>query len=362
MKIINRYLIGSYLWPLFFCVLFFIFMFVFVDSLSNLDEFIRNKAPLSTVLAYYGFLVPVVIAQIMPAASLMAALYFLGHLNKNNEIVALKASGVSGFHILLPLLFAGLLLSVSVMTMNELVVPDAALNSSAIKKGIIESGNTDLKMKALNNVTLLASDNRMIYARELRLDTQTLHDVIILSHNPDLTLKSKTTGRTAVYENNDWTLHDAVHYELDSEGYVLDKPETFRDLKMDIHETPTDFIQQEGDTQFMNFNQLKRYLENTKLVGFKTSNRMLVDLYQKAANPFTTFVILLVGVPVALQTRRGGAMLSVGVGLLIVSGYYVLIAIASALGRGGAIPPLAAVLLPHAMYGISGIYLLRKYI
>lgn len=362
MKILHRYLVKGFFWPLVFCVLLFILTFVFVDSLSNLDEFIKKQAPAGIVIAYYFSLVPIIWNQIMPAACLMAVLYALGQLNKQNEITAMKASGISSARILAPVLMLGAVLSMCVFAVNETLTPEAAARSAAIKKGLLEFGHKDLSEKSLANVTLITATNKLAFAREMRLDALTLHDVILLEQYPSLAVKSKTTAQRAVFEGDRWIFYGAVHTEFDEAGEIIGRPEPSERLASDVRETPGDFIRQDTEARYMNYRQLAAYIASTRATGFKTSERLLVDLHQKLSSPLTSLIILLVGAPMALRIRRGGAWMSLGLGLAIVAGYYLAIAVSTALGKGGVLPPVAAAWLPHGMFLLVGIYLVRKYI
>lgn len=360
MKILHRYLVKNFVKSLFFCLFLFFMMFIFVDSLNNLDEFVKNKMPAAAILGYYASLLPLILSQILPAAALLASLHFLSNLNRHNEIAALKASGVSSARILAPFLMLGLVLSFAVLAVNETIVPRAAASTAAVKKGLLEQDGGDASDN-LKNVTLLAKGNCMMYARELDLDTGTLHEVIVMEHNPNLSVKARTTAARGVYEDGRWFFYDGVRYELDQQGDTTGKPEIFDKRDSGIEEGPIEFIRQGTETQFMNYKQLKEYVRNTQLAGRKTSDRLSVELHQKLAAPFVSFVILLVGAPAAMRIRKGGALLSMTIGICIVAVYYVAIAVSSALGKGGALPPLCAVWLPHFAFACTGIFLIRKY-
>ncbi len=336
-------------------------MFVFVDALTNLDEFIRNKATLPIIGSYYLAMFPLVVNQILPAAALISALFVIGRMNQTNEITAMRATGISGVWIAAPILVIGLVLSIGVLALQETVAPQASVVVSSIRRSAIQGKGSNLENQSLKNVAVLSSNFRMIYARELNLKTKTIYDVIILQHFPDLTLKSKTAAKKAVWSNGRWTLYDTVHYELDPQGNFKGKPETLPQKPLYIDEAPEDFIRQHKETQFMNYMQLKKHIDNSGLAGFKTSNRLLVDLHKKIASPFTCFIILLLGLPIALQPRRrGSAMMSVGLGFSVIAVYYLSIAVIAALGKGAILPPLLAAWLPHVVFLIIGVRSLYK--
>ncbi|MGH7198591.1 MAG: LptF/LptG family permease, partial [Candidatus Omnitrophota bacterium] len=191
MRIIDRYLIRGFVSPLLFCAALFTVMFVVIDSLNNLDEFIRHSVSIKIIFSYYFTLLPALLVQMIPLAALVAIQYILGNLNRHHEIIAMKASGISAFQILSPYLFTGILLSFAIFLISENVVPQSSITSRAIFDGLILKGKEDLGERALKNVTLYSADHRMIYAREYEIRSQTLHDIIILENNPDQSLKSK---------------------------------------------------------------------------------------------------------------------------------------------------------------------------
>jgi lipopolysaccharide export system permease protein len=338
----------------------FVVMFVVIDALNSLDDFLSNDVALTVIGIYYFSMIPMVLSYAMPAAVLMAVLYALGALSKSNEISAMRAGGVSGFHILLPVLFLGLVLSVGLFAVNETVTPKSANLSLSIRDGAIKNRGGDSSNRSIENVASVTSGNRMLYARELIPSTKSLYDIVILEHSDSLQLKRKLTAKRGVYSDKIWTLYDIVEYSLDSQGDIIDKPLNFKSKIININETPNDFVKQHTQPEFMSSKQLKDYMKNTTLTGYRISNRLLMDYHKKFAQPLMCFIMLLVAAPLSLRYKREGTMISLGMGVMIIAIYYFLVAVSTALGKGGVLPPPAAAWLPNLTYFFVGIYLLRK--
>jgi lipopolysaccharide export system permease protein len=362
MKILHRYLTANFMWPLIFNTLIFISLFIVVDALGSLDDFISNETPLEIICLYYICMIPLILAQILPSSVLISALYSLSTMNKNNEISAMKAAGVSGYQILFPILYIGLLVSFGLLTMNEAVTPKSAITSTSIKQGLITKKGDQLSQRSINNVAIVTDGNRMIYARELQPAIATLYDVIILTHRNDMSIATKTTAARAVWQHNHWQLYEVLEYKLDQAGNIVGKPMHYPMQNPNIKETPEEFLNQYTHPEYMSYRNLKSYINKTKLIGYKISSRLNMELYQKIANPFICFIMLLVSAPLALKTQRGGAMKSIGVGLFVIVAYYSVIAFSSALGKGGAIPPLTAAWLPNGIFFIIGLSMIKKYL
>ena len=307
-------------------------------------------------------MVPMVLSQIVPSACLISCLYSLGTLSRHNEIIAMKSNGISGFRILMPILYVGILISVLLFCVNEAVTPNSAIASVTIKQGLIDKNSSENKTISLKNVAMLAPQNRMIYARELKPGKQMLHDVIVLEHRNDLSLKSKSTAEHAVYDGERWMFYEVMEYRLDPEGNMIQKPSLFPKKDLGITASPREFLKQHIEPALMSYRQLKRYLDHTTITGYKASKRLLMELHQKLSRPLVPFLMLLLAAPLALRIQRGGAMISMGAALFIMVIFYSVTAFVSALGRGGVLPPLVAAWLPNAVFLLVGVYLVRKYI
>ncbi len=362
MKILHRYLSANFLWPLIFNTLIFISLFIVVDALGSLDDFISNETPLQIIGLYYICMIPLILTQTLPSSVLVSALYSLSTMNKNHEIAAMKAAGVSGLQILFPILYIGLLVSFGLLAMNETITPKSAITSTSIKQGLITKKGDQLSQRSINNVAIVTDGNRMIYARELQPATATLYDVIILTHRNDMSIATKTTAVRAVWQNKAWQLYEVLEYKLDVAGNIIGKPMHYPIQNPHIVETPEEFLNQYTHPEYMSYRKLKSYINKTKLIGYKISSRLNMELYLKIANPFICFIMLLVSAPLALKTQRGGAMKSIGVGLFVIVAYYSVIAFSSALGKGGALPPLVAAWLPNGLFFSTGLIMLKKYI
>jgi len=360
MRIVDRYLLIHFIKPLLFCICFFVTMFILVDSLNNLDDFLGNHTSARIIVLYYACMIPVILSYIMPSAVLIAAMQALSGMNRHNEIVALRANGLSSTHILFPLLFIALVISVLLFMMNDNITPQSAITSTAIRQGVIQKDSDNIEDRSIKNVAMLASNQQMLYARELILNTQSIFDVVYLEHRGDLSLKSKSMAVRGVYENGKWTLYDVVEYEVDRKGNTLGRPRQLKKKIIGISAPPREFLKQYTETQFMGYRQLKKYLDETQMIGFSSSNRLEVDLHSKIATPLMCFILLWVAAPMALKMRRGGAMLSMGMGLFVIVIYYSIAAFSTALGKGGAIPPFWAAWIPNGLFALAGLWLWRK--
>lgn|SRR3989338_6473791 len=360
MRIVDRYLVRGFLFPMAYCLAIFTVLFIIVDGFNNLDEFIKHGIQFKIVLIYYLYLLPTLLVQIVPVSTLVAVLYGIGNLNRHNEIIAMKTGGISTLHILTPLICLGILISLGMLFMNETIAPKSAVTSTSIMEGLIQKGKKNFGERAIKNVTLYGKGNRIIFAREYEVLTKTLHDVNILEDNPNKILQGKLTAKKARYENGRWVFYEAMKYQLDRRGDILGEPRFSETLEWDLPEKPEDFLKESSQVQFMASKELKEYIHHLKGTSRDLLRRLWVDFHNKMALPFASFIVMLIGAPLAMTTKRASAMVGVGTSLLVVLLYYALDSICLALGKGGYLPPIFAAWFGNLCFATVGIYLIKN--
>ena len=361
MRILDRYLMKDFVLAVLYCLALFFVLFVVIDIFNNMDEFLRHKVPLRLVLSYYAYSGPSILVQIIPVAVLVSVLYVLGSLSRHNEIIALKASGISGLHILAPYLFAGFLISFSTLLLNETLVPRSAVTSSAILEGLIREGRKNFDERALKNVTLYGKGNRIIFAREFEVSKQTLHDVVIFEDNPRLVYQTKITAKNARYSDGQWTCDEATSYRMSrKDNELIGEPMFSPTLNIALDEKPEDFIKSTSQIDFMTTKQLREYMEHLHGISKKMLQKLLVDFHYKLAFPFVSFVVILIGAPLAMRTERSGMLRGIGASVAIVAIYYGIGSFFLAMGKGGVFPPFLAAWLGNLLFLAIGIYLIKN--
>ena len=93
LKILDRYLIRQFFQTILFGLLAFVFVFVIIDMMENLDDFIDQNVRGPIILQYYIVFIPEIIRLMLPVAVLLAALFTVGKLSNLNELTAMKSSG-----------------------------------------------------------------------------------------------------------------------------------------------------------------------------------------------------------------------------------------------------------------------------
>ncbi len=360
MRILDRYLIRNFVYTLLYCLAVFLILFIIIDLFANLDEFLKQGVSPSVIFSYYSYFIPTILVQVVPIACLVSVLFVIGSLSKHNEIIALKASGISAFHILLPYFFVGILISFTVLLINEMVVPRSSLTSASIMEGLIKKGKNDFEDRALNKVTLYGKDDRMIYAREFQLSTQTLHDVVIFENNMREAYQASIKAKKAVYEKDKWTFYDVIQYRINRRGEIIGNPAFSEKMDFPLNQKPRDFIHEGSQIEFMNSKELKEHIGHLGSASRKLIQKLSVDLHYKISFPFVSFIVILIGAPLAMKTGRGGIAMGIGTSFALVLLYYGIVSMSLALGKGSYLPPAFAAWFGNLLFAMVGIYLIKN--
>jgi lipopolysaccharide export system permease protein len=362
MLILDRYLMKNFIKSFVFCLFVFIFLFVIIDIFSNLQEIIKNHPPLVKVIELYVYSIPVIFAQTSPIATLLATLFTLGNFNQSNEIIAMRSSGLSVFHIIKPLVLFGVILSLGIFLVNETVTPEAQKMSKFIKQFYIDKSYNSVAEQPVVNVAVYGFNNRLFFINKLYPKTNTIEGLTILEHDEHQNVVSKIYAEKAVWRNNRWVLYQCFIYHLGEGQKVRGEPLYFTDAQLKIEETPEDFFRQNIPVDDMNAKELANYIWRLPSTGATGAIRKLrVDLYQKTSFPFTSLVIILLGIPSAIAIRRRAvAFSSIGLCIGISFIFYVLFAVSIALGKAGILPPLVAAWISHIFFSIIALYYISR--
>ncbi|MCX5694118.1 MAG: LptF/LptG family permease [Candidatus Omnitrophica bacterium] len=363
MRILDRYILKSIIYIFFSCIFVFLFLYIVIDLLSNLDEVLKHQATLALLIRYYVSYLPIMFVQVSPFACLLSTVYTFGKLNHNNEIIAMRSSGLSIFEIARNALIFGLLISLAVFWVNDRFVPVSSVENQKIKIQIEEgTKGKPKKNEAITNLTLYGMRNRLFFISRFLPAAKTMEGITILEQDEKQNLTKKIIATRGVYQDGLWRFSQSITYKFDSNGQVIDEPNYLEEEIMSIPETPENLASLRQKPEQMNIRQMQDYIWILSKSGATTVIRNLkVDLYQRFTSPFTSIIIILLGIPFSLLMRkRATGMSSIGVSIIVGFLYYVLDAICLAIGKSGLITPILAASLSHIIILSSSLYLISK--
>lgn len=363
MRILDRYILKSVLGVFFACLLTFLMLYIIADVFSNLDDILKSHAPIIMLLQYYLSFLPSIFVQVSPIACLLATLYTFSKLNRDNEIIAMRASGLSIYQISKTVIVFGVVISIFVFFVNDKLVPKYLAVNHKIRAEI--DAKREMRKKESENITNLSvygMKNRLFFINQFSPSTNTMEGITILEHDEHQNVTRKIVANKGVFENGLWKFYNCISYTFDENGQIKSEPQFSDEEIMPITEKPKDFITNRQSTEYMTISELDKYVWKLSKSGANSVVRRLkVELYQRFTVPLTSLVIILLGIPFALKMKRRATGIS-SLGLSIMMGflYYVANAVSIAFGVSGILTPFLAASLSHILALAFSIYMISK--
>ncbi|UCD18284.1 MAG: LptF/LptG family permease [Candidatus Zixiibacteriota bacterium] len=346
-KQLDRYLLRYFITALVTVSLAFGLLIVAINMVEELRRFLDNQVPLAQIAVYYTYYVGWIVKSFLPVFVLLAALISIGILARRNEILALKASGVSLYRISAPLLLFTFLLSVGHICYNELIFPEPNKKRVEMREYVIKKHSRDARL-ATRNIYRQVNKNLFFVINSYNIAMMEGQDIKIYHTRQDR-LAELVTARRIRFTSQNWVLYDGVRRIFGDSG------ETF--IQFDslpagyIEDRPADFEVPLGKPEDMGYEELKRYIELMKRTGGPYQHE-LVDLKLKLSFPFSSFIVILICVPIASNPKRGGIAVSFALGAAIALFYFVCFKVLQSLGYS------AKLNADFAAWLINGIFLL----
>jgi lipopolysaccharide export system permease protein len=356
LKKIDIYIIKKFLGTFFFTLLLVICVVIVFDLSEKLEDFISHKAPIKAIaFDYYLNFVPYFANMFSPLFIFIAVIFFTSKMASNSEIVAILASGVSFNRMLRSYLIAALVLASLSYYLNNFLIPDANKKRLAFEEMYYRN-----KMKNYSqDIHMKINDNTYIYMTNFVVALNLGNNFSIERFNEQGELEYKLLSDNVKWDTtiNKWSITNYVERHIDGLNETITKGAR-KDTVLDLN--PEEFKRRNNYITTMDLFELNDYIKEQKFKGSKLVIDSQLEKHQRAAYPFATFVLTLIGVSISSRKVRGGIGLHIGLGLLISFSYILFMQISSTFALNSGVPVIIAVWIPNVSFSILALYLLKK--
>ncbi len=357
MSLITRYVLRLYITAIAVSLVAFVSIFFVVDLIEQLDRFLdREVAPVYIAL-YYVYYTPYIFVLTIPVSLLLASLYTFGQLTRLGELTAMKASGLSLYRLLRPMLLVSAVVSGCLFWAGEWLVPHTSM-----KRAEIQSEHVDIQDGAgqhvRNDVYFRGEGGRQFYIRVFDGHEAKGTGVFVTEFRDSL-VSSVLSAESAVWNDGRWLLSNGEERRFRTGG-GLSEYITFAEREPDgWSETPEDFMRGQKRPEEMSYGELDELIQNVRLGGGDVQG-YLVDLNLKIAFPSAGLIIVLLGGALASHLRRGGVAVGFALSIGICFVYWGLLRFAQAFGHAGLLHPMAAAWGANALFCLLALILLVR--
>jgi lipopolysaccharide export system permease protein len=337
MKLIDKYLIKQFLQTIFFGILAFTLIFVVIDMMENLDDFIDQNVPGKIIIQYYVVFAPEIIRLMTPVSVLFAALFTAGKSASLSELTAIKASGVSLVRFMAPFIITTIFISAFSVYFSGYLVPMAnktkvGIERQYLNRGISFSGsNLYFQDSRTRIVSISFFDNSRNIANHVSIQEFASDNLTRMT--------SRIDAQTMFYDSvaHNWVAYNGVKRIIQTESQSIDY---FKDLKINyLSFTANDLDSKQQKPEEMNLSELKKLINSQQRAGNDPTGT-LIEYYSRFAFPMASLIIVLFGLPISANKRKGGLAAQVGINILVTFIYLVFMKVSQAFGKNGAMDPL----------------------
>lgn len=368
MRLLDRYIIQKFLFILAFSLVAVISIFIIIDLVERLSDYIDRQVPAVVIVSYYFYFVPYIIVLMLPIAMLLASMFSIGQLGKYNELTAMKASGISMFRILAPIFGLALLVSLLMLAFAEIVMPEANQRKAELKSQYIDRLPRNLPTR-LSNLYLQerlpeqqngapanGGRSRRVFIGYYNATDSSANKISIQDY-VGVFIVHRIDAKVMHWRGTYWQAVDGYQRTFAGESETATPFDTLQLPQLSF--TPQVLVKVQKDPEEMSYRELEKFISEVADNG-GDPQRWYVDLYLKIAFPFTSFVIVLFGAPLAAGRVRSGGAVGVALTLVITFLYFGMVKTGQSLGQNGSLPPLLGAWLGNGIFFIGGMFVLSR--
>lgn len=343
----------------------FAMLFVIFTFFELIGDIIRNRTPLVTVGEYLINLIPYIIYNVTPLCCLVAVLVTFGALSRTSELTAMKATGISLYRIVTPVLITTILIAGGLFAFDELYLPAANRRQEALRS-VIKNRPAQTFLRPdrkwiSGQTTSSGTSSRVFYYQFFDPAKNVFANLTVFEFDPvSFALQRRIFAASAHWNErvNQWVFENGWQRTFQGETIASYQPFTLTTFP-EIHEQPAYFVKEDRPSQEMSYNELSRYIADLKQSGFDTK-RLSVQLNRKLAYPLITLVMAMLAIPFALSMGKRGSLAGIGTAIGLAIAYWVVDGLFQAMGNVNTLPAVLAAWTPDLLFGMAGTYLLLR--
>lgn len=305
MSILSRYILRKFIRP-FLASFAALCLLLFVSQIfDRLDRFLAEGVSIGHVLGFLLTSLPYQALQILPVACLLATLFVVGNLSRTREYIAGLAGGLPPEKFLSGLFLAGFVISLLALSANETFIPPTTSYArSVFRQKIRRLG--EWRQTTFNDLSVAGKDGRMWAIQSFNESSGKMSRVVVDSYQNGL-VGTQIDALDAEWTPNGWIFRNGVERNFQSDTFQITDAIPFTEKTFNFSEKPSDLVIEEPEPEEMTYKTLSKHVRRLSALGVPV-RPLEVELMMKLAFPFACFVVIFLGVPLALQGKGSHAM------------------------------------------------------
>jgi LPS export ABC transporter permease LptG/LPS export ABC transporter permease LptF len=362
--ILDDYVLREFMTTFVMVLSSFVLLMLVFTFFELLGDIIRNRTPLVTVGEYLINLTPSMLYLITPLGVLVAVLVVFGVLTRTNEFTAMKATGISLYRVIIPILVVSGMLAVSLFLFDQSYLPTANRRQEALRS-VIKGRPPQTFLRPNQNWIFGRQEpgkpGRIFYYQFFDPEQNRFANLSVFEFNPETFALSRRIYASNVRwepELQQWVFERGWERKFDGEAVSSYNQFNVQSYP-EITEQPQYFKKEALQSKEMTFGELQRYIRDLRQSGFDTK-QLSVQLHTKLAYPLVTLVMAVLAIPFALTMGKRGSLTGIATAIGLAIAYWVVNLTFQQLGNVNFLPTLLAAWSPDVLFGLTGAYLLLR--
>lgn len=371
MRLLDRYQLRELLTALGYCLVGILIFWMAFELLGEMEDIKRHDLGAWDVGAYLVHRLPLYLLLQIPVALLLSLLYALTQHARFQELVAMRAAGLSLWRIALPYLAVGFVLSLVLLYLNEYVVPDAAERAEAVLNRPKDGSDPSSKRWRLNLNFRDQPTGRIWSLRGFNVDTTELRGAHIQWRGAEGGREELIADRGR-WEDGAWVFEGVTRFSFSTNAEaVAETMQTNRLVVADFPETPAHLRSEVKISRMLgslkrsrqvqlSLREIRTYQELHHQLAPQFDALLRTWFHDRLATPWTCLVVVLIAVPAGAAAGRRNVFVGVATSIFFAFAFFVVKEFSLATGAGGYLAPWLAAWLPNLVFGAAGALALQR--
>jgi lipopolysaccharide export system permease protein len=322
-----------------------------------MDMIKKYNASIFNIFYFEIIKIPQAIYDTLPITIVAATLFVMITLIKQNELVAFVSIGGKIRNMTIPFILVGIVLSIILFLLSEMVNPKIELARERYKTEKIKKKHFVQRSK-LRNLWIKSEDRTFINVAIIDPIGKRFKGLKEYYLDKDYKLYKILQVDEGIYKkNNEWIFKNEKIYDLDPVP-------TMKSSKIRViakHKTLTGMINLPGDNhKYLNAEDFKTIIDLYKEKGLNV-DKYLLYYYKMFAHPLSVIVLIISVLPMSITLSRHHSYIKIASSALATGfAYWILNATLFSLSKTGVVSPFLANFLPHILLTMFAIFYTLK--
>lgn len=354
-QLLYTYLATEMLAPFFASFLIMNCVFFLVKLIPFLNFVLELKIDLSDFIRLFAYLFPNIFLYSIPMAAMMGVTIGFARLSSDSEILALKASGISMYNIIPPVVIVTAIISLFTAYFSMKLIP---LSEIAMKQLTYQLLKEKVNKGIKPHVFTEALGDVVVYVGDIEKGTGNWTDVWVSDMrgvtNPIITMASTGHMESNIEDMNVTIVlqHGSLHKPNKEDVQIVE----FDQYQINIPLRPPN--SKATKVKKRNVLSMGELLEESKDESqpIKSRRALLIEFHKRLVLPAGCLLISLIGLPLGLQARPGKKAIGIQAGLGIFILYYIFFTIGKSLAEDATLPIWLAMWGPNFLFFCLAIF------